>query len=99
MLTDYAAGSSAWSAGGLAAATGRVLSLLDAAGHKVQREYYVNDAGRQVDILAVSVWLKALHPQNPFADPRPQGVLVLRGSTPVPPSIRWRRSNISCEPR
>jgi arginyl-tRNA synthetase len=24
----------------------------------VQREYYVNDAGRQMDILAVSVWLR-----------------------------------------
>ncbi|HLU14042.1 MAG TPA: arginine--tRNA ligase [Arenimonas sp.] len=35
-----------------------VASLLDAAGHKVQREYYVNDAGRQMDILAVSVWLR-----------------------------------------
>ncbi len=35
-----------------------VASLLDAAGHAVQREYYVNDAGRQMDILAVSVWLR-----------------------------------------
>ena len=35
-----------------------VANLLDAVGHKVQREYYVNDAGRQMDILAVSVWLR-----------------------------------------
>ncbi len=35
-----------------------VANLLDAAGHVVQREYYVNDAGRQMDILAVSVWLR-----------------------------------------
>jgi arginyl-tRNA synthetase len=35
-----------------------VANLLDAAGHTVQREYYVNDAGRQMDILAVSVWLR-----------------------------------------
>ena len=35
-----------------------VAALLDAVGHKVQREYYVNDAGRQMDILAVSVWLR-----------------------------------------
>jgi len=35
-----------------------VAALLEAAGHKVQREYYVNDAGRQMDILAVSVWLR-----------------------------------------
>jgi len=32
--------------------------LLDAAGHKVSREYYVNDAGRQMDILALSVWIR-----------------------------------------
>ncbi|MGH8531020.1 MAG: arginine--tRNA ligase, partial [Nevskiales bacterium] len=35
-------------------------NLLEAAGHKVTREYYVNDAGRQVDVLAVSVWLQYL---------------------------------------
>lgn len=35
-----------------------VAALLEAAGHKVQREYYVNDAGRQMDILAVSIWLR-----------------------------------------
>jgi arginyl-tRNA synthetase len=35
-----------------------VANLLEAAGHEVQREYYVNDAGRQMDILAVSVWVR-----------------------------------------
>ncbi len=35
-------------------------SILAAAGYKVQREYYVNDNGRQMDILAVSVWLRYL---------------------------------------
>lgn len=35
-----------------------VANLLEAAGYTVQREYYVNDAGRQMDILAVSVWLR-----------------------------------------
>jgi arginyl-tRNA synthetase len=35
-------------------------SILDAAGYRVQREYYVNDNGRQMDILAVSVWLRYL---------------------------------------
>ena len=34
--------------------------ILAAAGHEVAREYYVNDAGRQADILAVSVWLAVL---------------------------------------
>jgi arginyl-tRNA synthetase len=33
-------------------------SLLEFAGHKVTREYYVNDAGAQVDVLARSVHLR-----------------------------------------
>jgi len=37
-----------------------VANLLDALGYAVQREYYVNDAGRQMDILAVSTWLRYL---------------------------------------
>ena len=35
-------------------------SILQASGYRVQREYYVNDNGRQMDILAVSVWLRYL---------------------------------------
>jgi arginyl-tRNA synthetase len=35
-------------------------SILTAAGYSVQREYYVNDNGRQMDILAVCVWLRYL---------------------------------------
>jgi len=35
-------------------------SLLAFAGHEVCREYYVNDAGRQMDILALSTWLRYL---------------------------------------
>ena len=35
-------------------------SLLAFSGHQVCREYYVNDAGRQMDILAVSTWLRYL---------------------------------------
>ncbi len=46
---------------GRGAAYGASLSaLLDAAGYDVHREYYVNDHGRQMDILAVSVWLRYL---------------------------------------
>lgn len=37
-----------------------VADLLEAVGFSVHREYYVNDAGRQMDILAVSVWLRYL---------------------------------------
>jgi len=37
-----------------------VASLLTAVGFEVHREYYVNDAGRQMDILATSMWLRYL---------------------------------------
>jgi len=37
-----------------------VASLLSAVGFEVHREYYVNDAGRQMDILGTSVWLRYL---------------------------------------
>lgn len=37
-----------------------VADLLVAIGFEVHREYYVNDAGRQMDILATSVWLRYL---------------------------------------
>jgi arginyl-tRNA synthetase len=37
-----------------------VANLLAAAGYEVCREYYVNDAGRQMDILALSTWLRYL---------------------------------------
>ncbi len=37
-----------------------VSNLLDANGYAVHREYYINDAGRQMDILAVSIWLRYL---------------------------------------
>jgi len=36
-------------------AIGRILSYL---GHEVSKEYYVNDAGRQIDILACSIFLR-----------------------------------------
>ncbi len=39
-------------------------NLLEAAGYAVDREYYVNDAGRQMDILGLSVWLRWLESQG-----------------------------------
>ena len=46
---------------GRGAAYGAVVAdLLAAVGYDVHREYYVNDAGRQMDILATSVWLRYL---------------------------------------
>lgn len=41
-----------------------VADLLQAAGVNVEREYYVNDAGRQMNILAASVWLRYLENQG-----------------------------------
>ncbi|MDR0378879.1 MAG: arginine--tRNA ligase [Candidatus Accumulibacter sp.] len=65
---------------GRGAAYGASLSnLLDFAGWDVAREYYVNDAGRQMDILAVSGWLRylELHGTNvPFPPNAYQGDYV-----------------------
>lgn len=46
---------------GRGAAYGASLSsVLDFAGYDVTREYYINDAGRQMDILGTSTWLRYL---------------------------------------
>lgn len=46
---------------GRSAAFGATLgNVLNAAGYHVTLEYYVNDAGRQMNILAASVWLRYL---------------------------------------
>jgi arginyl-tRNA synthetase len=46
---------------GRQAAFGATLAnILAAVGFNVAREYYVNDAGRQMDILAVSAWVRYL---------------------------------------
>ena len=37
-----------------------VANLLEAVGYQVAREYYINDAGRQMEILAASTWLRYL---------------------------------------
>ena len=44
---------------GRGAATGQALSnLLNAAGYRVEREYYINDAGKQVKLLGLSVFAR-----------------------------------------
>ena len=59
---------------GRGAAFGASLSnLLDFAGWNVQREYYVNDAGRQMDILTVSTWLRYLDQHDVIVDFPPNG--------------------------
>ena len=47
-------------------------NLLEAVGYPVHREYYVNDAGRQMDILGLSVWLRLLE-QDGIEIPFPSG--------------------------
>ncbi|TNC82303.1 MAG: arginine--tRNA ligase [Oleiphilus sp.] len=57
-----------------------VADLLEAAGYQVDREYYVNDAGRQMNILAVSVWIRYLQGQGldfPFPDNAYKGDYIL----------------------
>jgi len=65
---------------GRGAAYGAALAnVLSAAGFEVQREYYINDAGRQMDILALSTWLRylQLHGQEcPFPAKGYQGDYV-----------------------
>ena len=65
---------------GRGAAYGASLSsLLAYAGWDVTREYYVNDAGRQMDILAISAWLRYLDAYGEKIDFPPyayQGVYV-----------------------
>lgn len=57
---------------GRGAAIGASLSnVLSAAGFNVSREFYVNDAGRQMDILTLSTWLRYLE-LNDMHIPFPQ---------------------------
>jgi arginyl-tRNA synthetase len=65
---------------GRGAAYGASLAnVLEAAGFEVQREFYVNDAGRQMDILALSTWLRYLEESGvavPFPPNAYQGEYV-----------------------
>ena len=65
---------------GRGAAFGSVLSeLLRRAGYKVYEEYYVNDHGRQMNILTISIWLRYLHQNGQelkFSKKGYQGVYV-----------------------
>ena len=78
---------------GRGAAIGSALgNLLDACGFAVSCEYYVNDAGRQMDILALSVWLRYLAAQGvvcPFPAAAYQGGYVLE----IAASVREQRGH------
>lgn len=66
---------------GRGAAYGASLAnLLEFAGHSVTTEFYINDAGRQMDILALSVWLRYLQARGsvvPFPEDGYRGDYVL----------------------
>ncbi|MGI9248771.1 MAG: arginine--tRNA ligase, partial [Woeseiaceae bacterium] len=58
--------------GRLASFGATVGNLLEAVGYPIHREYYVNDAGRQMDILGLSVWLRMLE-KDGIDIPFPEG--------------------------
>jgi arginyl-tRNA synthetase len=65
-----------------------VAALLAATGHEVHQEYYVNDAGRQMDILTLSVWLRMFatagaKPEFPTGGYRGSYVTVIAASAVV----------------
>lgn len=66
---------------GRQAAYGATLgNILAASGFGIEREYYINDAGRQMDILAVSTWVRYLEvcgEQLPFPGNGYRGEYVL----------------------
>jgi arginyl-tRNA synthetase len=76
---------------GRGAAYGAALAdVLEAAGYAVEREYYVNDAGRQMDILALSVWLRylGLHGAQPVFPPNAyQGAYVIGIATQLAAAV------------
>lgn len=81
---------------GRQAAYGATLAnVLSAVGYDVAREYYINDAGRQVDILAVSTWVRYLEicgeelpfPENGYRGDYVRGV-ARKLHTAVGPQLR-----------
>lgn len=79
---------------GRSAVFGSVLvNVLRACGYQVVGEYYVNDAGRQMDILTVSVWLRYLqqhHRDVPFPAHGYQGDYI-RAAAKQLPAQRYER--------
>ena len=77
-------------------------NILECAGHKVQREYYVNDNGRQMDILAACVWLRYLElcgervnfPENGY---RGEYIYDIARSIRVENGDKWRFTNQEVE--
>lgn len=83
---------------GRGATLGNVLArLLRTAGYRVDCEYYINDAGRQMDILALSVWLRYLEitgRKNRFPDGAYQGDYLIE----IAAELRRRHGRIFALP-
>ena len=83
---------------GRQAAYGATLAnILAAAGFHVEREYYINDAGRQMDILAVSTWVRYLElcgEQLPFPENGYRGEYV----RPLAQKLRATAAEQLCRP-
>jgi arginyl-tRNA synthetase len=78
---------------GRQAAYGATLgNILTASGFKVEREYYINDAGRQMDILAVSTWVRYLEvcgERLPFPENGYRGDYVLPLARQLHAEVGW----------
>jgi arginyl-tRNA synthetase len=58
-----------------------VADLLAFCGFEVTREYYVNDAGRQMNILAASVWVRYLEKRGSYSPSPPTATAAATSTT------------------
>jgi arginyl-tRNA synthetase len=69
-------------------------SLLDFAGWKVTREYYINDAGAQVDVLARSAYLRYLEAMGEEVGDIPEGLYPGDYLIPVGEKLAWEHDTV-----
>lgn len=69
-------------------------NLLDFAGWKVTREYYINDAGAQVDVLARSAYLRYLQAMGEEIDEIPEGLYPGDYLIPVGERLAWEHDTV-----
>jgi|TARA_B110000914_G_scaffold226400_1_gene251103 arginyl-tRNA synthetase len=70
--------------------------ILQANGYSVSKEYYINDAGRQIDILAASVWLR-LHncfDENSFPESGYKGKYIIDIANQIDPNAKIDSSKV-----
>jgi arginyl-tRNA synthetase len=77
-----------------------IASLLEAAGYEVEREFYINDAGRQIRLFAESVgarYLQALGVQAPFPEEGYLGDYVTHLAQEIADEVGDRYKDLSAE--